>query len=104
MNVDVVWKKILSNLKEELSSLSYDTWFEETKLYSLENGKAVIIVPMPIHKKHLQDQYVDIISKNLNLITDNDYELEFLLQEEVEEEKEKEIEKETKELRSLLGE
>ncbi len=98
MNVDVVWNKILSNLKEELSSLSYDTWFEETKLYSLENGEAVIIVPMPIHKKHLQDQYIDIITENLNLITGNDYEIEFLLQEEIEEEKIKEEEKKEKEV------
>ena len=97
MNVDVVWNKILSNLKEELSSLSYDTWFEETKLYSLENGEAIIIVPMPIHKKHLQDQYIDIITENLNLITGNDYEIEFLLQEEIEEEKIKEEEKKEKE-------
>ena len=96
MNVDVVWNKLLSNLKEELSSLSYDTWFEETKLYKLDNGEAVVIVPMPIHKKHLQDQYMDIITKNLNLITGNDYEVEFLLQEEIEEEKIKEEEKEKK--------
>ena len=94
MNVDVVWNNLLSKLKEELSSLSYDTWFGETTLYSLDNGKAKIIVPMPIHKKHLQDQYLDIISSNLNSITGNEYEVEFLLSEEIELEEEKEKEKE----------
>ena len=96
MNVDVVWNKLLSNLKEELSSLSYDTWFSETSLYKLDNGDAKIIVPMPIHKKHLEDQYVEIIKKNLNLITGNEYDIEFLLKEEIEEEP-KEEKKEKKE-------
>ena len=51
---------------DELSSISYDTWFAETTLYKLEDGVAYIIVPMPIHKKHLQDNYYDLISnKNL---------------------------------------
>ncbi len=90
MNVDVVWNKLLSNLKEELSSLSYDTWFSETNLYKLDNGDAKIIVPMPIHKKHLQDQYIDIIKDNLNLITGNEYDVEFLLEEEIKEEESKE--------------
>ena len=55
MNVDVLWTNFLGQIKEELTSLSFDTWFADTKLYRLEDGKAYIIVPMPIHKKHLID-------------------------------------------------
>ena len=66
MNVDILWSKILSQIKDEITSISYQTWFSETKLHELKDGKAYIIVPMPIHKKHLQDNYYDIISSKLD--------------------------------------
>ena len=83
MNVDILWSNFLGQIKEELTSLSYNTWFSETKLYKLENGKAYIIVPMPIHKKHLMDNYSDIIISKLNDITDTNFELVFILKEEI---------------------
>ena len=85
MNVDILWTKFLGQIKEELTSLSFDTWFADTKLYRLEDGKAYIIVPMPIHKKHLLDNYYDLITKTLNEITNNNLELVLLLKEEIEE-------------------
>ena len=88
MNIDIVWSNLLNQLKDELTSLSYDTWFKETKLHKLENGMATIIVPMPIHKKHLLDSYSNVIIKKLFDITNSNYELNFLLEEEVVEEEE----------------
>ncbi len=86
MNVDIVWSKLLSSLKDKLTSLSYNTWFSETELYKLYDDKAIIIVPMPIHKKHLLDNYSDLISSLLYEITNTNYELSFLLKEEIEDE------------------
>lgn len=86
MNVDVIWSNVLEQIKSELASLSYDTWFSETKLHKLDNGKAYIIVPMAIHKKHLVNNYYDIITNNLNSLTGSNYEIVLLLPEEVEEE------------------
>ena len=84
MNVELLWSKLLSQIKEELSTLSYSTWFADTQLYKLDNGKAYIIVPMPIHKRHLVDNYSDIIIAKLNDITGSNYELCLLLKEEIE--------------------
>lgn len=83
MNVDILWSKFLAEVKDDLTSLSYDTWFKDTKLYKLSNGKAYIIVPMPIHKKHLADNYSDLILNHLNDITGTNFELVFLLKEEI---------------------
>ena len=91
MNVDILWSNFLGQIKEELTSLSYNTWFSETKLYKLENGKAYIIVPMPIHKKHLMDNFSDIMTEKLNSITGSNYELILLLNEEIEKEVPKDI-------------
>lgn len=91
MNVDILWSNLLGQIKDELTSLSYNTWFADTELYKLDNGKAYIIVPMPIHKKHLIDNYSETISSKLNDITGSNYELTLLLKEEIETElKEKE--------------
>ena len=67
MNVDILWSNFLSQIKEELTSLSYNTWFSETELYKLEDGKAYIIVPMPIHKKHLIENFSTIMSEKLKV-------------------------------------
>ena len=84
MNTDIVWSKLLDEFKDELSSLSYNTWFNDTKLLNLDNGVATIIVPMPIHKRHLNDVYGEMILNKLYKITNSNYDLKFLLQEEVE--------------------
>ena len=89
MNVDILWSKFLDEVKDDLTSLSFDTWFKDTELYKLNNGKAYIIVPMPIHKKHLADNYSELILNHLNNITGTNFELVFLLKEEIEEEEEK---------------
>lgn len=83
MNVDILWSKFLAEVKDDLTSLSYDTWFKDTQLYKLSNGKAYIIVPMPIHKKHLADNYSELILNHLNDITGTNFELVFLLKEEI---------------------
>ena len=84
MNVDIIWSKILNQIKDELTSLSYNTWFADTELYKLEDGKAYIIVPMPIHKKHLNDNYYELISNKLNNELGFNYDLVLTLKEEIE--------------------
>lgn len=96
MNVDVLWSNLLNELKNKLTSLSYQTWFSETQLYKIKDNKAYIIVPMPIHKNHLMDKYSDMITSILYEQTNTNYDLIFLLNEEIEEEKEKEKEEELK--------
>ena len=91
MDLDVLWTNILSQIKNELNSLAYETWFSETKLDRIENGKAFIIVSMPIQKKHLQEKYSDLIKKQIRDIDGKDYELEFLLEDEDSEKEEKKI-------------
>ena len=93
MNVDVLWNKILKQLETELNSISYKTWFSETSLYKLENNVAYIIVPMQVTKKHLTDNYSNLIIDKLQKETNNMYDLEFFLSSEIEELNKKDNEK-----------
>ena len=92
MNVEVLWQNFLSQIKDELSSLAFDTWFKSSKLYKIDNGKAIIIVPMQIHKKHMEDNYLEQIKDIFNRITGTNFDIEFLLEEEVEQLEKKENE------------
>lgn len=87
LNVKILWANFLNTIKNEVTSLSYETWFKDTELYSLENGKAKVIVPMPIHKKHLSDKYHDLITETFDSIAGSNFEIEFVLKEEVENDK-----------------
>lgn len=92
MNLEVLWTNFLSQIKEELSSLSYDTWFSETKLIDFKDGNAKVLVPMSIYKKHLKDNYYDLIKTNLDKVTNSDTTISFVTEDEVNIEKEEEKE------------
>ena len=83
MKLENLWNDFLSMIKENISSLSYETWFKDTKLVSLnKDNLAIVVVPMPFHKKHLVENYLNIMEKTIYLITKKQYNFEFLLEEE----------------------
>ena len=83
MKLENLWNDFLSSIKENISSLSYETWFKDTKLVSLnKDNLAIVVVPMPFHKKHLVENYLNIMEETIYLITKKQYNFEFLLEEE----------------------
>lgn len=86
MNTEILWNNFLSKIKERISPLSYDTWFKDTKLYKIENGTATIVVPIVLHKKHLEENYLDDIEEIFNSLTDTNFNFQFKLETEVQEE------------------
>ena len=86
-----IWTSVLSKIKEEINSLSFQTWFEETELYRLEKNVAKIIVPFAIHKTHIINNYRDIIVEGLYEVTNTNYELELLLRDEIIEDTESKV-------------
>ena len=46
MNLEIVWNNFLQKIKEDLTPLSYETWFQDTRLVSLKDNTAFVIVPM----------------------------------------------------------
>ncbi len=83
MDIDMLWKNFLLKMKEQLSSLSYETWFEPTKLHSLHDGVATIIVPTNLHKKHLGENYKDDMEIIFDELTDTHFTFEFKLESEM---------------------
>ncbi len=83
MNDQEIWKQVLTSISEEINSLSFQTWFEETELYKLDKNIAKIIVPYAIHKNHIMTNYKNLIIEKLHQYTNNYYELDLLLKEDI---------------------
>ena len=75
----------LNDIKEQTSSLSFQTWFEDTLLYDKDDGIFRIIVPMSIHKKHLEENYKDLIEEIILKYDNSLKDVKFFLKEELEE-------------------
>ncbi len=84
MDTSVIWNNFLEKIKDRLSPLSYDLWFKETYLYSMDNSTVTIIVPSKLHITHLDDNYKDDIVEIFSLLTGNNYNFVFKLKEDLE--------------------
>lgn len=82
MNIESIWNRFLNDIKKRLSSLSFNTWFKDSRLAVLNEEHAIIIVPTIAHKKHLAESYIDIINEIFNEITGTNFNIEFLLENE----------------------
>ena len=58
MNNREVWNNFLDNIKNEITNVSFDTWFneEDTKFHSFKNNIMTITVNQEFIKKHITKQ------------------------------------------------
>ena len=83
MDLESIWNSLLEQLKEQVHPFQYSTWFVETKLISLNNNVAKVLVPSFIHKKNLSEHYLDLIEENFTEITGTNFKFEFYTEEEL---------------------
>ena len=83
LNNDELWDNFLDILSNRISTVSFNTWFKDTSLIDIKNGKLIIKVPMTFHKKFLNDNYYDLIEEIMNSITGTNYDLEFVVDEDL---------------------
>ena len=69
MDLNNMWNTFLNKIKDQISDIAFDTWFAETKLISLDNNTATVMVPYHIHKKNLSENYNDLIEETFTEIT-----------------------------------
>lgn len=83
MNIDNLWNSFLEKIKPRISSLSYDTWFKNTKLVLLENNVAKILVDSPLQKKSLEETWYQTISDVFSEITNTSFDFEFVFESDI---------------------
>ena len=82
MTNNEIWIKFLDNLKDEMTLMSFNTWFneEDTKLYSLKNDVATITVNQEFIKKHLEENYIDLMLESMRKATNTDVNINIVLE------------------------
>ena len=80
-----IWNDFLNNFKNEITNVSFDTWFneEDTKFYSLENNILTITVNQEFIKKHIEEHYLDIMSEVISKIIDEPITFNIILESEI---------------------
>lgn len=86
INVDIIWNNFLDKIKGQISSISFEAWFKDTKLYKINGTNAIVIVPLNLHKKHLTENYITLIEETFNNLTGTNFNFSFLLEDELENE------------------
>ena len=79
MNYSELWNNFLEKIKTSVSSLTFNTWFQDTELLKMEDGNIYISVPSEIHKKHLVQKYSDLIKEVLNNVTGTNFETVYVV-------------------------
>ena len=96
MTNNEIWIKFLDNLKDEMTLMSFNTWFneEDTKLYSFKDNVATITVKQEFIKKHLEENYIYLMLESMRKAVNSDVNINIVLESDIkaiEEERRKEL-------------
>lgn len=83
MNNLAIWQLFLDNLNQKISSVSFNMWFKNSKLISIENKKVIISVPMVFQKKFIVENYQELVEEILNDILKVNCIVEFISEDEL---------------------
>ena len=99
MNDREIWIKFLENIQNEITNVSFDTWFneEDTKFYSLKDNVMTITVNQEFIRKHINEHYLDIMTDAINKVTNSNITFNILLESEI-----KELEQEAKKKQTFM--
>jgi len=65
-NVTNLWKKCLNIIKDNVSEITFDTWFSPIIPYSFEKNIFTIQVPSQFFYEYLEDKFVDLLRMTLH--------------------------------------
>lgn len=104
LNIEQLWNATLDRISKIVDNISYSTWFEQTKIYSIDNDTINIVVPYEPAKMILAQKYQDNIEEIIYEITGKNYDLKYFLEAELKKEPEiKEISSNDMEFASNLN-
>lgn len=83
MDLNNMWDVFLSKIEQKVKPVLFQTWFTETQLIKLEDDLATIKVPLDVHKKHLKENYGDIIKETFMEITGSIFKFKYVTENEI---------------------
>ncbi|PID59778.1 MAG: chromosomal replication initiator protein DnaA [Ignavibacteriae bacterium] len=80
-----VWKEFLKNIKENVSNITYNTWFLPIKPYDLTGDTLKIQVPNNFFVEWIEEHFNTLINKTVYQVLGKDGKLVYIISEETEE-------------------
>lgn len=75
-----IWKECLAFIKENVSEQNFKTWFTAIKPLEINDNKLLIQVPSMFFYEYIEEHYIDLIKKSLQLTIGKDAELNYLIE------------------------
>lgn len=83
MDNSQLWNSFLERIQSELSPVTYDTWFADTRIVKIENNVVTLAVPMHVHKKMLSENYNEMIEEIFTEISGSNFKFDYLTEDEI---------------------
>ena len=83
------WDEILETVKKEhaLTDVSFKTWLKPLKIHKVENQVAFILVPsQQVGLEYISKKYALPLKVAISELTDSEFEVKFILPEDIQEE------------------
>lgn len=97
MNEEILWDDFLNIIIKKTNPVSFNTWFNNITLLNIKDNKITIKVPYAMHKKVLSDNYYSLIEDTFMNLTGINYDIDFILEDEIEDTNRNIVEVEEKE-------
>jgi len=82
MDLENIWNVFLAKVEEKVKPVLFETWFKDTKLIKLTDDTATIKVSWEVQKKHLKDNYNELIKETFMDVTGSIFNFEYTTEEE----------------------
>lgn len=83
VQLNQIWEKTMNIIKGELSEVSFNTWIKSITPLNLSGNNIKLCVPNNFTKEILEARYKDLIFNALKMLTSKQFNIEFLIGEEL---------------------
>lgn len=98
LNIEQLWISVLDKIKLIVDPVAYTTWFENTKIYAIDDDTINLIVPYEAAKTILKQRYQENMEEIVFDLTGTNYNFKYFLDSEIKKDEEvceiKEVEEE----------
>jgi len=84
MDLNNIWSVFLAKIEEKVKPVLFDTWFKDTKLISLTDDTAKVKVSWEVQKKHLNENYNELVKETFMDVTGSIFKFEYVTDDEQE--------------------
>lgn len=79
----IIWKECLKNIKDNVSLMTYNTWFLPIKPLELDGNILKVQLPSQFFWEWIDEHYNTLITKTIKMVLGNDAKLNYIIKEDI---------------------